>query len=436
MRIRRSHFWARRQLLRPSNAAHATIAPITYCVGDELSVTVRSNTDTPAAGYPPISIALGIFVAAATLVLMGVQPILVGLYSDHLHLDLSQNGWVLAAEQFGGAAGALLGYWVSTRLRWSYIIVGACVLAAAVNIATAYAAGFGELAAARFVSGLTSTVAYTVAIYFLGHSSKPDRVFGLLMVLQTAFFSVDAMVLPILNAHFGYALTIGSATVWFAAALLAAIWLPAGPGGPDAPGAAHIGNPDARPIVGAAALLGAFLLQLSIFAVWGFLERIGRSDGLSDEGIGFGIGIGVLGGIPGGLLPAVIGDRFGRISMITISALMLVASYAAFASDLHMAGYIFWITILNVGWVLGLTYYMGLTVMHDPDGRFTRLIPFSQILSAGVGPACSAMVTTHDQLAPIFVVASISATTGLVVILLATKIGRRPRPPATVSPPR
>ena len=176
--------------------------------------------------------------------------------------------------------------------------------------------------------------------------------------------------------------------------------------------------------MGAAALLGAFLLQLSIFAVWGFLERIGRGDGLSDEQIGYGIGIGVLGGIPGGLLPAVIGDRFGRISMIAISAVMLVASYAAFARDLHMAGYVFWITILNIGWVLGLTYYMGLTVMHDPDGRFTRLIPFSQILSAGVGPACSALVTTNEQLSPIFVVASVSATAGLATILLASTIGR------------
>jgi predicted MFS family arabinose efflux permease len=384
----------------------------------------ESSSPQSRARYAPLSIALGVFVAAATLVLMGVQPILVGLYSDHLHLSLSQNGWVLAAEQFGGAAGALLGYWVSTRFRWSHVIVGACILAAAVNVATAYATGFGDLMAARFISGLTSTVAYTVAIYFLGHSAKPDRVFGLLMVLQTAFFSVDAMVLPVIDAHFGYVITIGSSTVWFAAALLAALWLPPGPGGPDAPPAAHIGNPAARPIVGAAALLGAFLLQLSIFAVWGFLERIGRADGLSEEQIGLGIGIGVLGGIPGGLLPALIGDRFGRISMITISAAMLVASYIAFATDLHLAGYVLWITILNVGWVLGLTYYMGLTVMHDPDGRLTRLIPFSQILSAGVGPACSALVTTNERLAPIFIVASISATAGLGAILLAINLRR------------
>jgi hypothetical protein len=26
---------------------------------------------------------------------LGAQPMLVGLYSDHLHLDLKKNGWLL-----------------------------------------------------------------------------------------------------------------------------------------------------------------------------------------------------------------------------------------------------------------------------------------------------------------------------------------------------
>ena len=105
-------------------------------------------TDTRAlksATYPPIKIALGVFIGSAAMVLMGVQPILIGLFSVHLHLDLTQSGWILAAEQFGGAAGALLGYWIATRMRWTYSIAGACVLAAAVNIATAYSGGLERL---------------------------------------------------------------------------------------------------------------------------------------------------------------------------------------------------------------------------------------------------------------------------------------------------
>ena len=178
----------------------------------------------------------------------------------------------------------------------------------------------------------------------------------------------------------------------------------------------------ARPLVGAAALLGAFLLQLSIFAVWGFLERIGRNNGLTDEQIGYGIGIGVLGGIPAALLPAIVGDRFGRIGMIALATVVLVASFYAFDRPLSMTGYTAWITLLNVGWVLGLVYYMGLTVANDIDGRLARLMAFSQFLAAGVGPTFSALVIVNDELAPIFVVATLSAIAGLAAVVVAIRL--------------
>lgn len=370
------------------------------------------------ARYSSAQVALGVFVAATTLVLMGVQPILVGMYSDLLHLDLSESGWLLATEQFGGAAGALLGYAIATHVRWRSSIIIACALAALVNVATAFVRELDALLIARFTSGFASTLAYTVAIYFLSHTAKPDRVFGALMVLQTSCFSIDALLLPQMQARFGYELTIASAALWFIASLIAAVWLPDGTRSSDAPtttaAVAHVTR--ARPLLGAAALSGAFLLQLSIFAVWGFLDRIGRNNGLSDQQIGFAIGIGVLGGIPGGLLPAIVGERFGRIGMITFATALLVASNYALGHALHLNGFLLWIGILNVGWVLGLTYYMGLTVVNDPTGRFARMIAFSQILAAGVGPMCSALVTVGGRIAPIFFVASIAALAGWVAV--------------------
>ena len=367
-------------------------------------------------------LALGVFVAAASIVLMGVQPILVGLFSDHLGLDLNQNGWVLAAEQYGAAAGALLGYVVAARMAWNRAIVGACALAALANLVSPYAGNVGELVAARFLSGFFSTAVYTVAVYFLSHAANPDRVFGIMMVVTTSFFSIDAMLLPVVGEHYGYVAAVASSAIWFLAAMLAGFGLPQGRGAGAAAPCAGAAASSAQPLVGAAALLGAFLLQLSIFAVWGFLERIGRNNGLTDEQIGYGIGIGVLGGIPAALLPAIVGDRFGRISMIALATVLLVASFFAFDRPLGMTGYTAWITVLNIGWVLGLVYYMGLTVAHDRDGRLARLMAFSQFLAAGVGPTCSALVIAHDELSPIFVVSSLSAVAGLAAVLVAARL--------------
>lgn len=362
--------------------------------------------------------AVAVFIAASALVLMGVQPILVGLYADHFHLTLSQNGWVIAAEQLGACTGAVLGYWLSTRVRWKTSIMAACAVAALTNILTSIAVGIPTLLIVRFGSGLATTLVYTVAIYCLGHAKSPDRAYGVVFVLQTIFMSIDAIALPTLVRHFGYVVGIVSGSAWFVAALMTAQWLPRDTvrftSRPK-----HERAPDRNYAVGVAALVGSFLLELSVFAVWGFLERVGRRNGISDELIGYAIAIGVLGGIPGGLLPAAVGARFGRLKMVSAATLLLILSYVVLVHKLGWISYSVWITVLNIGWVLGLVYYMGLAVHNDPDGRFTRLVPFMQAFGTAVGPACSALVTGSHRFWPIFLIGSLAAAAGLAMVLVA-----------------
>lgn len=359
-----------------------------------------------------------VFIAASALVLMGVQPILVGLYADHFHLTLSQNGWVIAAEQLGACTGAVLGYWLSTRVSWKTSIMGACAVAAIANILTAIAADIPTLLIVRFASGLSTTLMYTVAVYCLGHAKSPDRAYGVVFVLQTIFMSMDAMVLPTLVSHFGYVVGIVSGSGWFVAALMTAQWLP-GDQVRFASKSAQLHAADRSYAVGIGALVGSFLLELSVFAVWGFLERIGRRNGISDELIGYAIAIGVLGGIPGGLFPATVGARFGRLKMVSAATLLLILSYIVLAHKLGWMSYSIWITVLNIGWVLGLVYYMGLAVHNDPDGRLTRLVPFAQTFGTAVGPACSALATGRYRLGPIFLIGSLAAAAGLATVLVA-----------------
>lgn len=364
----------------------------------------------------PRIVVAAVFIAASALVLMGVQPILIGLYADHLHLTLSQNGWVIAAEQLGACTGAVIGYWLSTRVRWKASITGACAVAAVANILTALAVDIPALVIVRFTSGLATTLAYTVAIYCLGHARTPERAFGVVFVLQTVFMSIDAIMLPTVVKHLGYAVGIVSGSAWFVAAIMAAQWLPKD-AAPVAIRAPQQNAPDRYYAVGVGALIGSFLLELSVFAVWGFLERVGRRNGISDELIGYAIAIGVLGGIPGGLLPAAVGARFGRLKMVGAATVLLILSYAALVHELGWLSYSVWVTVLNLGWVLGIVYYMGLAVHNDPDGRFTRLLPFSQTFGTAVGPACSALATGKDQLWPIFLIASFAAVTGMATVL-------------------
>jgi hypothetical protein len=368
---------------------------------------------------------LAVFACTVTSVILGAQPMLIDLYSDHLHLDLRQSGWLLTTEQFGGAIGAILGYWLAPRTRWTFAIGAACAVAVGINLVSGYVNGFGEILVVRFACGLFMMIAYTVEIYVLGHAATPDRAFGLLLVLQGLCSSTYIMLVPWLTRQFGYVAAIGSDAWWLIAALIAACWLPGNAGSTDSPQARHDAPAGARPVMGAAALFGGFLLQLSAYAVWGFLAQVGRQDGFSDTSIGYAIGLGSIAGTPAGLLPMILGARFGRIPLIGGATVALIASFVALAGHLGLTGFMVCVALINVGWVVGLPYFMALTVVHDPDGRFTRLLPFAQIASAALGPASVTPFISGAQLWPIFLIASVAALTGLVAVIGSCFIGVR-----------
>jgi MFS family permease len=375
----------------------------------------------------PLQMLLAVFACTATSVILGAQPMLIGLYSDHLHLDLKQNGWLLSTEQLGGVCGAIIGYWLAARIRWSLVIGAACVAAVVLNLASGYVDDFRQILATRFLCGLSTVIAYTVAVYVLSHAAKPDRAFGLLLVAQGLLSSAYIMLVPLLNQRFGYAATVGSHAWWLVAVLISIVRLPAGGGGAKLSEARGIASPDARPIVGLAALVGGFLLQLSAYAVWGFLEQVGRGNGLADATIGYAIGLGSLAGTPAAFIPVILGARFGRLWLIAGATACFVASYAGLSEPLNFMSLMLWVCVLNVGWVVGLPYYMSLTVIHDSGGRFTRLMPFAQILAAAVGPACSAVFISGEQLWPIFLVAAIAVSAGLLAVAGASILGESSR---------
>jgi hypothetical protein len=370
---------------------------------------------------------VAVFACTATSAILGAQPMLIDLYCDHLHLSLRQSGWLLSTEQFGGAIGAILGYWLAPRARWAVTIGAACAVAVGINLVSGYVNGFGEILVVRFACGFFMMVAYTVEIYVLGHAAAPDRAFGLLLVLQGLCSSAYIMLVPWVTQRFGYVAAIGSDAWWLLAALIAVCWLPGAAGTTGSPQARHVAPVGARSVIGAAALFGGFLLQLSAYAMWGFLAQVGRQDGFSDTSIGYTIGLGSIVGTPAGLLPMILGARFGRIPMIGGATVALIASFVALAGHLSSTGFLLSVALINAGWVVGLPYFMALTVAHDPDGRFTRLLPFAQISSAALGPASVTPFISGVQLWPIFLIASVAALTGLLAVIGSCFIGvRRP----------
>ena len=361
-----------------------------------------------------------ILVATFAFAMTGVQPIFVGLLADKIGLDVDSIALLLGAEQFGLVVGATLGFGRLRHYRLTRWVFFAGTLAAIASAATAVADTLPVLMALRFVVGMAVGAAYTVAVFALGRSAKPDRAFGLILFAQTLLWALYAPVLPLLAARLGAAGAILSTSLWFLLVALCALGLPRRDH-PDA--VAETGRVAAIRAANRPAwfsLAGMFLLQVSIYAQWGFLERVGKDAGMTPETVGWAFGIGLLGGLPGGMLSALIADRYGHRWPIAIGTVMVIAANLIFAVAPSPAmNFLLAVFLLNFGWVVALAYYMGFIALSDRNGSATRLISMAQTLGTAFGPAAVAFLVSGDDLKPIFLLSSTAAGAGVLLVIWA-----------------
>lgn len=365
-----------------------------------------------------------ILIAAASILAIGVQPIFMGLLAEQLSLTLVQQSWVMSAEMCASILGTLLYLPLIQRMGARSIGLSTGLLLFVVNAMTASAAQLDYLLLLRFVSGLCSGVLYSYAIYCLGRMSGQDRSYGVLLFVQTALFSFNAAVLPMIAERMGFYWAIYFIAGWFALVCLACLFLPV---------RQVEDTPLVKPtrfsgltVIGVFSLIGMLLLQLSIYSLWGFVEGIASDAGVAPVDIGWAISIGLLGGLPGAALPSLLGNRLGRVPMILAGSLCVLVAVYLLASRINGAlDLAFAVFLMNLGWNLALSYYMSSVVTHDPDGRLTKLVGVVQVSAAAAAPTLLALFMQEDGRQTIFVLSSGAIVLGCVLLFVMLAISRK-----------
>jgi len=367
-----------------------------------------------------------IYIAATSIIIIGVTPIFVGMLAERFALDLSHQGWVISVEMVGIILGTLLSPSLDRLLGSARLCLLAASVALAFNLITAHTTQLPVLFGSRLLCGVGAGLLYTCAISALGRMPDQDRSYGALLFLQTAVFSAFAAGLPQLVEHVGAATGIYALGGWFLLNALVSRLLPT-----RVSGSAVSSEPD--PVlshgagsVGLCALIGMLFLQLSIYSIWGFLDGIAQQAGITATDVGWAFGLGLLGGLPGSALPGLFGRRLKRGAMIFLGSLLVALSVALLAdgvrnaSDLALA-----VFLMNFGWTLALTYYMSIIVTHDPQGRLSPLIGVTQVAAAALAPALVAFALPWTGQGVIFMASFAAVAAGGVVQLFAVRIQRR-----------
>jgi predicted MFS family arabinose efflux permease len=366
-----------------------------------------------------------IFIAAASIIVIGVQPIFIGLLTERLTLSLLQQSWTMSAEMCGSIVGTLLYVPMLRFLGPRTIALSTALVLLLANAATASVTQLDTLLVLRCISGICSGILYSYAIYCLGRMSGPDRSFGILLFVQTALFASSAVILPIVAEWQGFSGAIYYLVAWFVLLCLVCFILPVKQS-EDQQQRSSVPMFSGLTLIGVCSLLGMLFLQLAIYSLWGFVEGIASEAGIAPVDIGWAISIGLLGGLPGAALPSIAGRHLGRVSMILTGSLAVLGAIYMLATRIHTASdLMIAVFLMNFGWNLALSYYMSSVVTHDPTGRLTKLVGVVQVASAAAAPTLLSLFIEGNDRFSIFVLSSGAILIGCMLVIIMLLFGRR-----------
>jgi MFS transporter, DHA1 family, inner membrane transport protein len=374
-----------------------------------------ASPSTSTRGAQRLAIAVG----SVALLMLGLQPLLLGAL-----LEAGRVGLVAMGEIVALGLGVLIGDLALSVRSLRSVTVLAALAAAALNLVTMRVVGDLAVGLVRAGAGVTEGLMVWSTTAVIVRAAVPERLAGLFFVVQTLAQSVLGLVLahlviPASGWPGGFAVLAGLCGL---AALLALLF--ARPLGPLTPtvSQAGIGMTWTRPRIGT--LLVVFLQLATLGALWAYAEPLGTRAGFSmlavQTLIAAGLGMQVVGGSVGTWLVRRLPVRpvlLGCAVVLGFSALGIARTGPGDTSVFAALCGLFTFT-----WLFMLPFQMALAFRVDGSGRVASLVPAAQLFGSAFGPLMASLVVTGDEVAPVPFVAAGFA----VLAILALPLTRAP----------
>lgn len=371
----------------------------------------------------------GLLIGSIALLILGVQPILLGTLVEQKLITLSGVGIVAMGEIVALGLGVALGDALLPH-RWQrQVAVLAALLAALLDLATTQAVGDTAFVLVRAAAGLAEGLLLWVATLTIVRAAKPDRVTAVFMltqaVAQIALANLLALwVLPSTGWKGGF-VALGAVTL--CAALLTPL-LPATLSAVSATAPASRVRWSPTTLL---PLLIAFVQMAATGALWAYLEPLGLRAGLDAGAVQAHNSLVLAMQIVGALAAIWWVRRLGHARTLVVGSLVLAAVAAIMARAAPAGTAAFTVACVGFGlvWMFLMPFHVGLAFGADAHGRVAVLVPAVQLLGSAAGPLLASLLLQHDDPAP---VPAFSLAAALLAAVLAAAAGRdqRRRAPA------
>lgn len=353
---------------------------------------------------------------SVALLMLGLQPIVLGEMLGAGRVSLEGVGLVAMAEIVTLGLGVLLGDWLGwlTRLRSLSALACACIIA--LDLLTPWADGDGRMALVRAAAGLAEGLLLWVTTAIIVRSGNPARLAGVFFVAQTAAQALLGLVLArgVIPAH-GW-----PAAFWvLAGAAAVPLLLLAGLPARLAPLVQAEQGRLCWSLPAVQALAVVFLLMATLGAFWAYAEPLGLRAGLDAQAAQTVIAVALAAQIAGGTVGTAAVGRLGTVRVLAVSALVLGAVGMAVYAFAGLAAWFFPLCMaFAFVWLFMIPFHTALAFAADGSGRVASLLPVAQLLGSAAGPLAASLVVVGEDPSRAALVTAGSAAAALAVLFL------------------
>ncbi len=354
------------------------------------------------------------FLATAGLFYVNIMPALVDGLKTGLHFTARDAGFVAAANVYGAALGALAAVFTVRFAPWRkvalYVLVGMILI----DLASTQLTTPALLIPVRFLHGSLGGFLVGTSYALFARTKAPDRVFGMLLIVQFGLGGLGVLLLPNLVALFG------TPVLFLALAAFSLITLFMVPFLDDyvrpaekvvLPGA---GATRWVPLI--IALVAVFLFQCANMGVSAYVIGLGRTFGLATPDISGILGMANWIGALGSVAVVVAGVKYGRTRPILAGMVMIVAGTGLFLLSRQQAAFAAANILSSIAWSFTIAYLLGLCAAFDTTGRSAALAGFFSKMGLASGPALGGILLNETHYPRLILI----ACAGLVLAALAS----------------
>ncbi len=349
-----------------------------------------NNKETP-------QVTAAILLSCAGIFMVFGMPFFVGGLISELGFTQAQANLISSAEIAGMALSSLLGAaWIG-RFNWRHVALFALFAVLAGNLFSFYVENFQVLVATRFITGLVGHgTAFALGVAAIGNTSQPDRNFGFTIASQVAMGALTALIVPKTIAIYGIAGMCAPAAIL---AVVAMAFIPR----LATSGRAQTSdsNQSKRTGILILPLLGLLVMiiwQMGVGPFFNNLVPYGISIELDPSDIGTALFLSTGLSIIGPLTASALANKINRNVPVCIALTVQLLIILSFQGDITWIGFTVRAILFQTAWNFTGPFLMGMIANLDESGRYSVLIPASQLGGIALGHAVIASLVQGSNL--------------------------------------